>query len=483
MIDRRTFLQGAGAAVAASLLPSWAKEQGPYNVLIVKSDEHNPLYTSVHGHPFIKTPNMQRLARMGTVFENNYCSSPLCLPSRSSFISGRRVFEIQTYGNCNVFYHDYPSYGKVLRDQGVHSVHVGKVDAYNHSSTLGFSEMIQPTDRAQPGDTAISRTDIRNRAEARANFGPRDNPYGGDEKKTEVALEWLATKAPKMQQPWTMEVNLIKPHFPLFTTRELWDMYPQGADLPKYGKDCETAMHPYAQDLRKFFGTDGFNEADIRGMRRGYLGCVTFIDRELGKILDAVERAGLSKNTVIAYTSDHGEMLGKFGMWWKRSLFEDSARVPAIVAGPGFRSGARVKTATDTLDLQATIFRAVGAKRPSNWSGTPLQDIAPNDSNRAVFCEYQDGGTRASAFMIRKGRWKLLYHCAAPHLLFDLEKDPNELTNLYKERRDVAEDLKKELRKICSPEDENRRAEEFIQKELKAIAEMGSRGKRKNKAA
>ena len=110
-----------------------------------------------------------------------------------------------------------------------------------------------------------------------------------------------------------------------------------------------SAQHPFALALRQHFETADISEAATRGLRRGYLGCVTEVDRQLGRILDALERTGLAENTVVAYTSDHGEMLGKFGMWWKCSLYEDSTRVPLIVAGPGFTAGARVKTPVSTL--------------------------------------------------------------------------------------------------------------------------------------
>src|SRR3954451_7301514 len=149
MISRREFLGGAATMTAAAATAR-------YNVIVLMSDEHNPFFSQPYGHPFVSTPNMTRLARRGTVFTNAYCPSPLCMPSRSAFLSGRRVFDLQTYGNCNVFPVETPSYGKVVADQGVHTVHIGKTDVYNRAATLGFSEMILPGDRAQPGDVYVS---------------------------------------------------------------------------------------------------------------------------------------------------------------------------------------------------------------------------------------------------------------------------------------------------------------------------------------
>ena len=193
------------------------------------------------------------------------------------------------------------------------------------------------------------------------------------------------------------------------------------------------------------------------------------VDRQLGLLLDAYDRLGLSRDTVIAYTSDHGEMLGKFGMWWKCSLYEDSARVPLIVAGPGFGAGDRVNTPVTQLDLQASLFRATASHRPRGWRGVPLQDIHADDDNRVAFSEYHGHGTRCSSYMIRKGRWKLIYHTEAPHQLFDLASDPHERRNLAAAGRDVLADLTIDLQRICDPDAENRRAEAYIRAQMKAV--------------
>jgi len=479
-LSRRNFLKAAGAAGTLTLARRVRGATGgtPPNVLILMSDEHNPLYSSTYGDPYqrhIATPNMDRLARMGTVFESAYCPSPLCSPSRSAFMSGRWGHDIQVYSNCNVIEFNYPSYGKVLREQGIHTVYAGKTDVYNRASTLGFSELILPKDRGLPGDTHISRHPIASRPGDGANrakgFGIRENPFHGDDRVIGAAEQWLSSKAPALRQPWTFTVNIGDPHFPEFVTKELWDMYPNGGDLPRYGPDQPSANHPFALALRKFFQTDEFPEASIRGLRRGYLGKVTYADRQLGRLLDVLEGTGLLKNTVVAYTADHGEMLGKFGMWWKCSLYEDSARVPLIVAGPGFEPGNRVRTPVSTMDLQAAMFRAIGARRPSQWAGTPLQDIKPDDPDHVMFAEYAGHGTPANSYMIRKGKWKLIYYIGAPNQLFDLESDPNELKNLAGDRPDVASELEKDLRHICSPEIENQRTEKFIQRQLEAIRE------------
>lgn len=442
------------------------------------SDEHNPRFSSVYGHPFVQTPNMERIARMGCVYENAYCPSPLCAPSRSAFVSGRRVHDIKAYSNCTVFRSHHPSYGRILRYQGVHSVHIGKMDAYNRTPALGFSEAMLAGDRDPPGDTNISRHPLAIRAEAASRadgYGPVEgNPFAYDDAVIGAATTWLGERAPALDCPWALVVNIGKPHFPHYVTPELWDAYADRGDLPEHGPEAESARHPFAVDLRAHFQTSGFTEAQIRGLRRGYYGCVTHVDRLLGRLLDALESAGLLSDTVFVYTSDHGEMLGKFGMWWKCSLYEDSVRVPLIVAGPGFPAGARVRTPVDLHDLQASIFAAVGAERPEEWVGEPLQSIPVDDPSRAVFSEYHGHGTHASGFVLRRGSWKYIHCCEAPHQLFHLGDDPEEVTNLAQELPEVRSELEAELRAICSPESENAKAAAYIRRQLLAVARISA---------
>lgn len=478
-LNRREFLRASAAGVVLAM----AARSGPaedvkrrYNVLLVMSDQHNPRCSAPYGHAFVQTPNMARLAREGVLYENAYCPSPLCMPSRCAFLAGRRVHQIQYYNNCNLFDAPYPTYAQVLGEQGVHAVHIGKTDGFRPAVELGFSEMILPKDRKKPGDVAIIRNPlwIREEGTRRAGeFGPRASPFEEDDRAVDAAVEWLRTRGTDLESPWVVSINLVKPHFPQYVTEELWALYADHGDLPEFGQEEESAKHPYAHDLRRHFQTDTFTEAHIRGLRRGYYGCVTYVDRQLGRLLDTLDTADLREKTVVIYTSDHGEMLGKFGLWWKSSLYEDSVRVPLIISGPGFGPGARVTTPVDLLDVQATIFRTVGAQRPADWIGAPLQDIPANDGSRVVFSEYHGHGVRSGAFMIRQGPWKLLYNMAAPHQLFNLDDDPEELRNLAEKNPQKLRELEARLREICSPEEENLRAhqhDELILSTLERIA-------------
>ena len=445
------------------------------NTIVLMSDEHNPRFSSVYGHPFVQTPNMERLAARGTVFRSAYCPSPLCVPTRSAFLTGKRVHEISVYSNCPVnMEFDYPTYASVLARQGVHTVHIGKVHAYTHPDKLGFSEMILPGPKfviptsANHGRRPMMSNPLS--AKRAEQFGPREDAFDRDLSRMDAALEWLRTNAKTLDAPWTLCVCLIKPHFPHHVTQELWDRYEGKDDLPEHGPDCDTARHPYMQDLRKYFETHQFTEEQIRAQRRGYYGCVTFVDEQLGRILSALDELGIAEETNVVYTTDHGEMLGKFGMWWKCILLDDATHLPLIAAGPDFKAGAEVTTPVDLLDVQAAMFESLGCERPDDWRGTPLQQIPADDPERVVFSEYHAHGTRSGAFMIRKGDWKLIYYMEAPHQLFNVVNDPEELSNLYEDEPDKAAELEAELRAICSPEEENEKAHAFEEAQFATLA-------------
>ena len=387
------------------------------------------------------------------------------------------MHQTQVYNNCNVVERDYPTYGAALHQQGVHSVNIGKTDVYNRSDTLGFSEIRLPGDRKTPGDINFCRNPltVREDGPARASrYGPRDDAWQKDVRVVDDAVSWLSSTSAQRSNPWAVTVNILAPHFPHYATPALWEKYDGAGDLPAYGPNTESARHPYAEDLRRHFQTDAFTEEQIRGLRQGYLAGVDFVDSQLGRLLDTLEATGLRDDTVVVYTSDHGEMLGMFGMWWKCSMYEDSIRVPLIAAGPGFDSDTRVRTPVSLLDLQASIFKATEAERPATWWGSPLQDVASNDPDRVVLAEYHGHGTRSGTFMIRKGPWKLLYHGDAPHQLFDLARDPDELVNRYDDCPDIAADLERELRSLCEPELEFERSHTFEQHQLEQIARLSA---------
>ncbi len=481
-LTRREFLQGIiTSGLLLPNLPFYQTEQEAYNVVLLMSDEHNPKYSSVYGHPFIQTPNMERIAHEGVVFENAYCPSPLCMPSRSSVMSGLYNHETQCYSNCTLFLDEFPDYGQVLSQQGVYTVYFGKADVYRKVEDLGFNEVVLGINRGTPGDICIERKPlyIRKDSSTRSKeWGLRENAWQHDIQVVDKAIAWLKDKAPQLQHTFVACINIEAPHFPHYARHEFWDMYGDNkGDLPRYGSEQPSAQHPYAVDLRRHFETDSFPIDDIKGLRRGYYACVSYVDSVIGQILDALEETGLKERTVFIYTSDHGEMLGKFGMWWKCSMFEDSARVPVLACGPGFGKGLRISAPITLLDAQSALFHATKRKRPGNWNGSPLQELTGRDKERFAFSEYHGHGARGSSFMVRKGGWKWVWNSDAPHQLFNLDEDPEELHDLMKDDFSNSPGIVRELRdylySICDPIVETQKAEAKIQKQLKEARKMG----------
>ena len=332
--------------------------------------------------------------------------------------------------------------------------------------------MILPWDRKLPGDIYHKHNPIaiRTGAAARAEeYGIRQHAGSEDIRWVDEAIKWLHNSGPAMDLPWVLVVNIKSPHFPHYAAPEFWEMYPNESDLPKYGIECKSAQHPYAKAIRRHFETNRFSLEQARGLRHGYLACISFVDHQLGRLIKALETTGMRDTTNIVYTADHGEMLGKFGMWWKCSLYEDAVRIPLIATGPDFSVGQHVKTPVDLHDLRASLFSTTAAQQPSEWLGTPLENIHRDDTRRIVFSEYHGHGVPGSCYMIRKGRWKYIHYYKAPSQLFDIETDSNELQNLAGFDKDTVLEMETELRTICSPSLENNRAEQFITQQLKVM--------------
>ena len=279
------------------------------NVIVFMSDEHNPRYSSPYGHDFVQTPNMQRLADSGTLFSDAYCPSPLCVPSRSAFLTGKRVHAVQAYGNTrNYIPEETNGLGAVLGGQGVHTAFVGKVHAYRPVSELGFSETPLASDGPFFFDRDQQRQPLAVRQGASTRFdkyGPHESPWGNDVNYMDAAVNWLCTRASRIDRPWVLFVNLVKPHFPHYCNQRLWDIYKEHGDLPEHGVEAATAQHPYAVDLRTHFELADIPEEHVRGLRRGYYACVSFIDEQLGRLQTVAKVPFTREAGIVAKVNKH----------------------------------------------------------------------------------------------------------------------------------------------------------------------------------
>jgi len=246
---------------------------------------------------------------------------------------------------------------------------------------------------------------------------------------------------------------MVAPHFPLIAPQEFYDLYDKLGLMPT--KPREFPEHPWHHAMRNCQIMDNFTPERTRVALASYYGLVTFIDDLIGQIIEAVEQNGLSGNTQIIYTSDHGDNIGERDFWGKSNFYEESVGVPCIIKGPGIPIGKISRTPVSLIDFYPTVLKTAGIK-PGAKPGASLVDLAnvDDDFDRLVFSEYHAMGSKTGAFMIRKGPWKLIYYVSMKPQLFNLSEDPEELRDLgvNPEFRDIRSKLERELRLICDPE-------------------------------
>jgi choline-sulfatase len=440
------------------------------NVLLIMSDEHRPDALSVAGHDVVETPVLDELARSGTRFTDAYCPSPLCAPCRASFATGRYVHEVSAWDNAASYDGSTPSWPEHFSDDGVSTASVGKTDF--RPGVRVFDEQIEPGHREDPDLNGLYRDPPNVRESGRDRItkaGPTEEPdwhEQDDEQYTEAAIEWLSARADEDGvDPWVLSLNYILPHFPLTAEREYYEQYPESSvDLPYDNPAADD--HPIVEELRDHFDGREIDEETLRRARSAYYALCTRLDENVGRVLDALDRFGLAEDTLVVYTSDHGEMLGDHECWWKCTMYEQSVGVPLIARGPNVAENEVVERPVSILDLIPTMADATGVAYDSTWRGESLTPIlrGEDDPNpdRTVFSEYHSHGTSYGAFMIRQNEYKYVYYPENPDQLFDLEADPREMTNLADdpEFRNVRKRLENELRSIVDPEAVDQQAHE-----------------------
>lgn len=442
----------------------------PSNLLILISDEHRRDAMGCMGHPLVKTPNLDALAARGTVFERAYTPSPMCVPTRASLATGRPVHQTGHWDSATAYAGAPRSWMHDLRDAGVDVTSIGKLHFRSRDDDTGFSAQILPMHVVGGVGWAIGLLrknpppyDVA--AELAQDVGAGDSSYTRYDLDITAATEaWLS--APERQdKPWAAFVSLVSPHYPLTAPQDYYDLYdPADMDLPVGHAPEYRPQHPELQQVAQFFDYDAhFDAQRIRQAKAAYYGLVSFMDACVGRVLAALERSGQADNTLILYVSDHGDMMGDLGFWTKQVMYEASAGVPMILAGPGVPQGARRKTATNLFDVAPTALEIFGLSPQQDAPplfGSSLVALAqaPDDLDRATFSEYHDGGSSTGTFMLRWNRWKYVHYVGYTPQLFDLDADPHELRDLVAaadQRPDVVAALAEgeaRLRAICDPE-------------------------------
>ncbi|MDP6667108.1 MAG: sulfatase-like hydrolase/transferase [Dehalococcoidia bacterium] len=413
------------------------------NFLVIMSDEHGAQFSSTYGHPIVETPNMDRLAAQGVTFDANYCNSPLCIPSRASFMTGQYVSTSEVWDNSKPMPVDRLTWPYLLRNEGYDTALNGKMHLVGPDPLHGFDRQLSrdphieaPLGHFRWSDGIPKATEDWDGVRA---ANPGVSPMiEADDAMEKSAVEYLSDPA-RHEKPFAMCVGFIAPHFPFIVPEPYFSKYyPDNLDMPDLPAGHLDDLPLSAQRLRRMFGLDGdWTVGEVARARAAYFGLCTYLDDKIGHLLDTLEEQGLAENTVIVHTSDHGDMLGEHGLWRKMCFYEQSARVPLQISWPGvFSGGQRVAEAVSNVDAVATILELAGIDI-SRWKldGQSLLPALNGDTSGlrdVAISEHFAHGTDRAMGMVRSGNWKLCYgHADPPELeLYDLDADPGEFTNL-----------------------------------------------------
>ena len=420
----------------------------PPNILFFQVDQLMANALRCYGNSVCISPNIDRLAADGVVFEQAYCNFPLCAPSRASMATGQLCSTVGAYDNAAELPASIPTYAHYLRDMGYQTILSGKMHFIGPDQFHGFEKRLTPD--LYPADFAWvpnwENEGKRDTNDARgvtiSGVAERTVQMEFDEEVTHCAKKELYSIAQNADdRPFFMQVSWTHPHEPFLAKQKYWDLY-EGIEIPppSVGMLSEDQHDAHSVRTLSDFGMldHEFSDQDVGRARRAYYASISYIDDMVGEILNVLEECGMAENTAIVFTSDHGEMLGERGIWFKKHFYENSLKVPLILSAPWI-SEARVSTNVSLVDLLPTFC---GLAQGEPWSsniedleGTDLTAMLGTlpDRNRAVFAEYLAEATPAPIFMIRQKQYKFIWSAIDPPLLFDVESDPLEMINLVKD--------------------------------------------------
>jgi iduronate 2-sulfatase len=444
----------ATALVGSDRCPAAPPAQAPRpNVLFIVSDDLNTL-VGCYGDPLARTPNLDRLAARGARFERAYCAFPLCGPSRNSFLTGLYPNSTGIHVNSQVFRQSIPrqvSMPQAFRLAGYFVGRIGKLYHYGVPRSVGTNGHDDPASwelELNPvgADRLVEEPDIFSLEPGR--FGGTLSWYAsprGDAEHTDAMMaadaEWVLERCAKdRSRPFFLGVGFFRPHTPYVAPRDPYFGWHPRERMPVVtGVEADRADIPQAALRSGLPQQDAMSDDQRRECRQAYNASISFMDVQLGRVLDALDRLDLAKDTIIVFTSDHGYHMGEHGLWQKLSLFEESARVPLLVVAPGTtRPGSVVNTPVSQIDLFPTLAKLCGLETPANVQGQSLVPmlVDPTQAGRgwALTQVARSNGKDRPPFFgysIRTPRWRYTEwdEGRQGRELYDHDADPRELTN------------------------------------------------------
>jgi choline-sulfatase len=426
-------------------MPDQAASARP-NILIFMVDQLNGTLFPDGPADWLHAPNLKALAARSTRFANAYTASPLCAPGRASFMSGQLPRRTRVYDNAAEFASDIPTYAHHLRAAGYATTLSGKMHFVGPDQLHGFEERlttdIYPADFGWTPDYDKPGERIEwwyhNLGSVKGSgVAEITNQLEYDDEVAFNAVRKVYDLGRRLQQrPWMLTVSFTHPHDPYVARKKYWDLYedcehldPETAPITYEDQDTHSKRLMDACDFRSL----DITADDIRRSRRAYFANISYVDEKIGEVLAALDGTRQGDNTIIVFVSDHGDMLGERGLWFKMNAFEGSARVPLMVAAPALPTG-RIGAPVSTMDLTPTLCDLAGisldaiAKWTDGETLVPLANGVPRTG--PVRIEYAAEGSVAPLVCLRDGRFKYVACMADPAQLFDLSSDPHELVNL-----------------------------------------------------
>ncbi len=447
--------------VVISVQPGHSQPKPKYNILFIAADDlNNDL--GCYGNSYVKSPNIDRLARRGIRFDRAYTQFPLCSPSRSSLLTGLRPDVTGIYDLKMHFRERHPdivTLPQMFKNNGYLSARIGKMYHYGVPGQIGTNGLDDPEswhmvinpkgrDKDEEGQV-INLTPNRGLGSALA----WHIAGGTDEEQTDgiIVTEAVRFMEEKKNDPFFLAVGFFRPHTPYIAPARYFDLYPAGTvPLAKeLENDLDDIPEPALFTRPPHWGID---EAGRRNAQRAYYATISFMDAQVGRLLDALDRLGLADNTIIVFWSDHGYNVGQHGQWMKQSLFENSARIPFIISVPdGLKNDACGRT-VELLDIYPTLAELCKLKAPANLQGKSLVPLLRNPRaawSKPAYTQVHRGKIIGRSVRTEKWRYNEWDEGKEGKELYDHDKDPDEFYNLAgkKEYSGVQKELAALLKK------------------------------------
>jgi choline-sulfatase len=465
----------------AGIEPVCGLRESIMNVVFILSDQHHAGFSGCYGHTVARTPNIDSIARRGTRFESAYCVSPFCVPARAAMFSGRYAHEIGIWDNTKAWNGTPTGWSHYLRENNVQMTTIGKLD-FAPEVDHGIEQELMASHRNSLDICALYREQIVPRSAGHLplkGVRPRtaQEPPTRDMEVRDRAVAWLREERPK-ERSWVLNVNFVEPHPGWRPREEIYARY-KGAirQLPAKYWQKVSDLHPSDRAFAVHSCGEAFTAEEVLRCHEAYLAVIEELDEHIGVVLQALASEGILEETLVVYASDHGEMMRAHGGWGKCSMYEDSIRVPLILAGPGVPAGRVDPAPVSHLDIFPTISQAVTLEKSWDKRGLSLLD-----SRRPAFImsEFHGNGFPNGIFAIRAGHWKLVETAHQRPQLYNLQADPDEMcdravtANLDPIACAKLAELRAMLSSVCSPQAVDARAK---QDQARLKAELAASGR------